>query len=94
MMTRDKMTSHPRTSKPRLLEAYTDEQLIFLRSHVGDFETRTCWRVALDRANEFLVRFGMLEDLILIRCIDGEVSKYTIGTRIPTAERDGSFRKN
>lgn len=51
-------------------KAYTDEQLIFLRSHISGFETRTRGHVrgdakkfALDRANEFLVRFGMPEDL-------------------------------
>lgn len=66
----DTMTSDPRVSKPRLPKAYTDEQLIFLRSHISGFETRTRGHVrgdakkfALDRANEFLVRFGMPEDL-------------------------------
>ncbi|KAG1727529.1 hypothetical protein EDB19DRAFT_1943173 [Suillus lakei] len=64
------MASDPRVSKPRLPKAYTDEQLIFLRSHISGFETRTRGHVrgdakkfALDRANEFLVRFGMPEDL-------------------------------
>jgi hypothetical protein len=66
----DTMASDPRVSKPRLPKAYTDEQLIFLRSHISGFETRTRGHVrgdakkfALDRANEFLVRFGMPEDL-------------------------------
>jgi hypothetical protein len=64
------MASDPRVSKPRLPKAYTDEQLIFLRSHISGFESRTRGHVrgdakkfALDRANEFLVRFGMPEDL-------------------------------
>ncbi|KAG1745289.1 hypothetical protein EDB19DRAFT_482593 [Suillus lakei] len=64
------MTRHRRTGKPNLPKAYTDEQLIFLRSHISGFETRTCGRTrgdakkfALERANEFLVRFGMPEDL-------------------------------
>jgi hypothetical protein len=66
----DTMASDPRVSKPRLPKAYTDEQLIFLRSHISGFETRTRGHVrgdakkfALDRANEFLVLFGMPEDL-------------------------------
>ncbi|KIJ61845.1 hypothetical protein HYDPIDRAFT_115320 [Hydnomerulius pinastri MD-312] len=64
------MDSDPRVSKPRLPKAYTDEQLVFLRSHISGFETRTRGHVrgdakkfALDRANEFLVRFGLPEDL-------------------------------
>ncbi|KAG2142453.1 hypothetical protein DEU56DRAFT_733922 [Suillus clintonianus] len=57
-------------NKTRLPKAYTDEQLNFLRNHIGGFESRSRGHVrgdakkfALDRANEFLVRFGMPEDL-------------------------------
>ncbi|KAF8137306.1 hypothetical protein EV363DRAFT_1209942 [Boletus edulis] len=64
------MEGDPRVSKPRLPKAYTEEQLVFLRSHIGGFETRTRGHVrgdakkfALDRANEFLVRFGLPPDL-------------------------------
>ena len=64
------MEGDPRVSKPRLPKAYTDEQLVFLRSHINGFETRTRGHVrgdakkfALDRASEFLVRFGLPPDL-------------------------------
>ena len=60
----------PRVSKPRLPKAYTEEQLVFLRSHISGFESRTRGHVrgdakkfALDRASEFLVRFGLPPDL-------------------------------
>ncbi|KAG9313584.1 hypothetical protein JVU11DRAFT_5914 [Chiua virens] len=63
------MESDPR-GKPRLPKAYTEEQLAFLRSHINGFETRTRGHVrgdakkfALDRASEFLVRFGLPPDL-------------------------------
>lgn len=62
--------SDPRVSKPRLPKAYTEEQLVFLRSHIVGFETRTRGHVrgdakkfALDRASEFLLRFGLPPDL-------------------------------
>ncbi|KAF9239838.1 hypothetical protein BU15DRAFT_74373 [Melanogaster broomeanus] len=64
------MDCDPRVSKPRLPKPYTEEQLLFLRSHISGFETRTRGHVrgdakkfALDRANEFLVRFGLPQDL-------------------------------
>ncbi|KAH0835883.1 hypothetical protein J3R83DRAFT_9763 [Lanmaoa asiatica] len=64
------MVGDPRVSKPRLPKAYTEEQLVFLRSHISGFETRTRGHVrgdakkfALDRASEFLVRFGLPPDL-------------------------------
>ncbi|KAF9225998.1 hypothetical protein BS17DRAFT_879223 [Gyrodon lividus] len=64
------MDGDPRVSKPRLPKPYTEEQLVFLRSHINGFETRTRGHVrgdakkfALDRANEFLVRFGLPPDL-------------------------------
>ncbi|KAG8216725.1 hypothetical protein J3R82DRAFT_6937 [Butyriboletus roseoflavus] len=64
------MDGDPRVSKPRLPKAYTEEQLVFLRSHISGFETRTRGHVrgdakkfALDRASEFLVRFGLPPDL-------------------------------
>ncbi|KAF8551810.1 hypothetical protein OG21DRAFT_1466640 [Imleria badia] len=64
------MDGDPRVSKPRLPKAYTEEQLAFLRSHISGFETRTRGHVrgdakkfALDRASEFLVRFGLPPDL-------------------------------
>jgi hypothetical protein len=64
------MDSDPRVSKPRLPKPYTEEQLSFLRSHIGGFETRTRGHVrgdakkfALDRANDFLLRFGLPPDL-------------------------------
>ena len=64
------MEGDPRVSKPRLPKVYTEEQLVFLRSHIGGFETRTRGHVrgdakkfALDRASEFLVRFGLPPDL-------------------------------
>jgi len=64
------MEGDPRMSKPRLPKAYTEDQLAFLRSHIGGFETRTRGHVrgdakkfALDRANEFLARFGLPPDL-------------------------------
>ncbi|KIK93417.1 hypothetical protein PAXRUDRAFT_515852 [Paxillus rubicundulus Ve08.2h10] len=64
------MDSDPRVSKPRLPKPYTEEQLSFLRSHISGFETRTRGHVrgdakkfALDRANDFLLRFGLPLDL-------------------------------
>ncbi|KAL4067016.1 hypothetical protein V8B97DRAFT_1874287 [Scleroderma yunnanense] len=64
------MESNPRVSNPRLPKVYTDEQLVFLRSHISGFETRTrghvrgdAKRFALERANDFLARFGLPEDL-------------------------------
>jgi len=114
------MASDPRVSKPRLPKAYTDEQLIFLRSHISGFETRTRGHVrgdakkfALDRANEFLVRFGMPEDLqgtdeaevrfrevravvdvdLWSEHVYDDLSKYTIGTRIPLAEQGASSKE-
>ncbi|EIW78592.1 hypothetical protein CONPUDRAFT_156567 [Coniophora puteana RWD-64-598 SS2] len=57
-------------SKPRLPKAYTDDQLNFLRGHVQGFESRTRGAVrgdakkfALERADEFLMTFGMPDDL-------------------------------
>ncbi|KAG7099427.1 hypothetical protein E1B28_001279 [Marasmius oreades] len=51
--------------KSRLPKAYTDQQLAFLRSHLGEFERRTQGNVrgdakkfALERAEEFIGRFG------------------------------------
>lgn len=64
------MDNDLRVSKPRLPKAYTDEQLVFLRSHISGFETRTRGHVrgdakkfALERANDFLARFGLPEEL-------------------------------
>lgn len=64
------MENDLRVSKPRLPKAYTDEQLVFLRSHISGFETRTRGHVrgdakkfALERANDFLARFGLPEEL-------------------------------
>jgi hypothetical protein len=64
------MTSHPRASKPGSPKACTSRRLIFLRSCISDFESRTRGHVrvytkkfALDHASEFFVRFGMPEDL-------------------------------
>ena len=57
-------------NKPRLPKVYTDDQLVFLRSHISGFESRTrghvrgdAKRFALEKANEFLARFGLPEDL-------------------------------
>ncbi|KAI6044023.1 hypothetical protein EDC04DRAFT_502899 [Pisolithus marmoratus] len=64
------MDNDLRVSKPRLPKVYTDEQLVFLRSHISGFETRTRGHVrgdakkfALERANDFLARFGLPEEL-------------------------------
>ena len=64
------MEGNPRVNKPRLPKVYTDDQLVFLRSHISGFESRTrghvrgdAKRFALEKANEFLARFGLPEDL-------------------------------
>ena len=70
MQTRPVVAMDSRVSKPRLPKAYTEEQLVFLKSHISGFETRTRGHVrgdakkfALDRASDFLLRFGLPPDL-------------------------------
>ena len=91
------MEGDPRVSKPRLPKAYTEEQLAFLRSHIAGFETRTRGHVrgdakkfALDRANEFLVRFGLPQELQGVdeaeprfREVCTTCFSFSLGSRLP-----------
>ncbi|EGO03748.1 hypothetical protein SERLA73DRAFT_83873 [Serpula lacrymans var. lacrymans S7.3] len=63
------MSSDPSMSKPRLPKAYTDEQLLFLRNHLSEFEKRShgsirgdAKKFALERANEFIAHFGLPDE--------------------------------
>jgi hypothetical protein len=63
-------SAQPRVPTPRLPRAYTEEQLDFLRSNLGEFERKSQTAVrgeakkfALDQAAEFVVRFGIPPDL-------------------------------
>ncbi|KII87882.1 hypothetical protein PLICRDRAFT_176642 [Plicaturopsis crispa FD-325 SS-3] len=60
----------PKPHKPRLPKAYTDAQLVYLRGHLQEFERRSQGAVrgdakkfALERADEFVVQFGLPDDL-------------------------------
>ncbi|GLB42139.1 hypothetical protein LshimejAT787_1101540 [Lyophyllum shimeji] len=63
------MASDPRVHKPRLPKAYTDQQLTFLKSNLAEFERRShgsirgdAKKFALERAAEFVARFGLPEE--------------------------------
>jgi hypothetical protein len=73
-------SADPTTStKPRLPKAYTEEQLAFLRSHLPEFERRSSGSVrgdakkfALDKASEFINKFGLPSDFDVTPGIDAE----------------------
>ncbi|PFH50626.1 hypothetical protein AMATHDRAFT_60762 [Amanita thiersii Skay4041] len=65
------MASDPRVHKPRLPKVYTDQQLAFLKSNLAEFERRSqgsirgdAKKFALERASEFIARFGLPDEFI------------------------------
>ena len=67
------------SSKRRLPKSYTEDQLAFLRSRLGEFERRSqgslrgdAKRFALEQATEFIVRFGLPPDVETGPDVDSE----------------------
>jgi hypothetical protein len=63
-------SNEPRVSKSRLPRAYTEEQLTFLRNNLNDFERKSqgsirgdAKKFALEKASEFIARFGIPPDV-------------------------------
>src|SRR5436190_438670 len=85
-MSTPSVPTDPKIQRARIPRIYTEEQLVFLRQNLGEFERRSqgCVRgdakkFALDLADEFVVRYGLPSDADTSPGVDTEAKFREVG---------------